>query len=133
MQLDRTALPADTQIDGLDEHREAHRKVDVALGNMHVEAVADERHANQQEKRQRQNLDGWMQADEMADGMAVRCERDRSFDLWRDRFVAGRRGAAGLLDTGETGNEGRSDDRAQMRIDVRCQMSDVRCQMSIEE
>ena len=31
-------------------------------------------------------------------------------------------------DSGAAGDEGGSDGRAQMRIDVRCQMSDVRCQ-----
>src|SRR5262249_10161986 len=69
-------------------------------------------------------------ADEMAVGLAIRCGRHRSVDLWRDRFVADRRGAAGLLDTGETGDEGRSDDRASMRIGSRFQVPGVRKRMT---
>ena len=35
--------PAHAQVDHLDEHREAHREVDVALRDVHAEAVADQR------------------------------------------------------------------------------------------
>jgi hypothetical protein len=41
MQANRLRDATDAQVDGFYQHGEAHRKVDVALGYMHPEAVAD--------------------------------------------------------------------------------------------
>src|SRR3712207_7512479 len=41
---------AHSQVDHLDEDREAHREVDVALGDVVIEALGDERHADQQQR-----------------------------------------------------------------------------------
>ena len=58
---------AHAQVDHLDEDREAHRKVDVALGDVQVEALADERQSDQQQERQGEHLHGRMAVDEIAD------------------------------------------------------------------
>src|SRR5262245_19531180 len=68
----RRTRPADAQVDHLDEYRETHGEVDVALRNVHAEAIADERHADQQQERQREHLDGRMMVHELAD--RTRCE-----------------------------------------------------------
>src|SRR5688500_8540381 len=65
-QLDGFALLLRPQVDHLDEHREAHREVDVPLRDVESEAIGDERHANQQQEAQRQHLDGGMRLDEGA-------------------------------------------------------------------
>ena len=46
----------------------------------------------------------------------VRRERDRSADVHRDRAVAHRRGIAGLLASGPTGDESRPDGGAEIRV-----------------
>ena len=58
------SFSADPDVDHLDEHREAHREVNVALLDVPAEAVGDERHADQQQERQRQDLDGRVGLDE---------------------------------------------------------------------
>src|SRR5688572_31340002 len=56
LQVDRRALPADAQVDHLDEDREAHGEVDVALRDVLLEAFADQRDADQQQEAERQHL-----------------------------------------------------------------------------
>ncbi len=64
-------LPPDTDVDHLDEHRETHREVDVALRDVLAEAVGHERHADEQQKRQRQDLDGRVRLDHALMGSAA--------------------------------------------------------------
>ena len=61
-------LGAHAQVDHLDEHREAHREVDVALRNVEAQPVADERHANHQQEGERQHFHRRVFPDEQADG-----------------------------------------------------------------
>ena len=54
----------DADVDHLDEHREAHREVDVALRDVLAEPVGHQRHADQQQERQRQDLDRRVRLDD---------------------------------------------------------------------
>src|SRR6185436_20285673 len=64
---DRTSLPANAQIDDLDEYRKPQREVYVALRNVHVETVADERDSDEEQERQREDLERGMPLNETAD------------------------------------------------------------------
>ena len=44
-------------LSSLDEHRERHREVDVALRHVMVEPVGDQHHADHQQEREREHLD----------------------------------------------------------------------------
>jgi hypothetical protein len=73
---------------------------------------------------------GRVRSDKVDGDSALRCDCDRPADVHGRLGAAWRRGAAGLLRSGEACDESRSDDCAQMRIGVRCQVSGVRCQVS---
>src|SRR3546814_10473791 len=47
---------ADPQVDHFDEHRERHRRVDVALRDVLAEAVGDQHQADHDQEAQRENL-----------------------------------------------------------------------------
>ena len=64
LQVHGIDLAPQPQVDHLDEDREAHREVDVALRDVLVEALGDQRHADQQQERQRQHLDRRVPVDE---------------------------------------------------------------------
>ncbi len=51
-------------VETLDENREGHGRIDVALGHMHSEPVGHQRHADHQKERQGQHLCGRMARDE---------------------------------------------------------------------
>src|SRR5690606_13340566 len=58
-ELDRGGLlPLGEQVEHLDQEREAHGGVDVALGHVEAEAVGDQGGADQQQERQGEHLDG---------------------------------------------------------------------------
>src|SRR6185369_8618851 len=57
VQLDRRST-AHAQIEHLHQHRESHREIDVSFGYVHVKAVADKGHADQEQKAECQHLDG---------------------------------------------------------------------------
>ena len=59
--------PSYPQIEHFDKYGKGHRGVNVTLRNMLVETFSHERHADQQEKTQRQHLYGRMVLDEAAD------------------------------------------------------------------
>jgi hypothetical protein len=50
VQSHRLGAAAQAQIQHLDRHRERHREVDVALRDVHVEAVGDQGHADHEEE-----------------------------------------------------------------------------------
>ena len=52
----RRADLAQPHVEQLDEQRERHREVDVALRDVLAEAVGDQHHADQDQERQRQHL-----------------------------------------------------------------------------
>jgi hypothetical protein len=58
---------AHAQVEHLDHHREGHRRVDVALRHVVAEGVGHQHHADHQQERQRQHLDGGVARDELAD------------------------------------------------------------------
>ena len=58
MQLNGRRGLTNPDIENLHEHGKAHRKVDVALGNVLPEAVRDERNADEQEETQSQHFHG---------------------------------------------------------------------------
>src|SRR5688572_12496884 len=62
----RLAALAHAQVEHLDEDRERHREIDVALWDVLSETFGDEHRANQQEKAEREHFDGWMALDEAA-------------------------------------------------------------------
>ena len=66
MKLDRRTT-AESQIKHLNHHREGHGEIDVSLGYVHIKTVADQRHADQEQKAERQHLDGRMFLYEGAD------------------------------------------------------------------
>src|SRR3954471_145710 len=55
-QTHRGSLAPRPQVDHLDKHREAHREVNVALGNVLIEALEHQRQADQQQEAERQHL-----------------------------------------------------------------------------
>src|SRR5687767_14361648 len=58
VQLDRRGTaPAPAQVEGLDEDAEAHGRVDVRLVDVQTEPIGDQRHADEQEEREREHLD----------------------------------------------------------------------------
>src|SRR5690606_15588538 len=59
--------PPDPQVDGLHEHREGHRRVDVALRDVLAEAVGDQHQADHDQEAQCQHLDRGVALDEIAD------------------------------------------------------------------
>ena len=63
-----TAAPTHLQVEHLDKHGKAHRKVDVALGDVKRQALSDERGADKEQKRQSQHLDRRVALDKAADG-----------------------------------------------------------------
>ena len=64
-QLDRRlAARPRPQVECLDEDAEAHRRVDVRLVDVEPEPVGDQRHADEQQERQREHLDRRMVVDE---------------------------------------------------------------------
>jgi hypothetical protein len=66
MEVHRRSDWPDAQVDDFDKHRETHRKVDMALRYLHTEAVADQRDANHQQQRQREDFTvGWRLAKEL--------------------------------------------------------------------
>ena len=67
LQVHGLRLAPQPQVDHLDEHREAHREVDVALRNVLFEAFEQQRHPDQQQERQRQHLHRRMPVHEGAD------------------------------------------------------------------
>jgi len=58
----------EAQIQHFDKHRKGHGKVEVAFGNMLIEAFGDQRYANEQEEAQRQYLDRRMVVHKGANG-----------------------------------------------------------------
>src|SRR5262245_24518573 len=66
-QVDRLALLAQPQVEHLDENRKSHGEVDVALRDVLVEPLGDQRHADQQQEAQGQHLDRGMARDELTD------------------------------------------------------------------
>jgi len=68
-QFDRFPLyaVAHAQVERLYEYREAHRKIDVALGDVLVQPFHDQSKTDHEQKAQGQNFDGWMLLDEFAD------------------------------------------------------------------
>src|SRR5690606_14823306 len=66
------------QVEHLDQHREAHRPVDVALGDVHVEAFQEQVGADQHDECERQHLHRWIGVDELA-------QRPRRQQHHRDR------------------------------------------------
>jgi hypothetical protein len=73
MQLDRVraclSTASDTDVQQLHEDRETHRKVDVALGDMLVEAFQQEGQADQQQEAQGEHLQGGVAVDDAGDGL----------------------------------------------------------------
>ncbi len=65
--LHRLLPPANPKVDHLDEDRERHRGVDVALGDVQAEPVGHQHQADHDQEAQRQHLDGRMALDELAD------------------------------------------------------------------
>src|SRR3546814_9247515 len=70
-------LAADPQVDHFDEHRERHRRVDVALRDVLAEAVGDQHKADHDQEAQREYLHRGVALDELADGPGER-EHERS-------------------------------------------------------
>jgi putative ABC transport system permease protein len=64
--------------------------------------------------RRRNGLDRSGCVDSVYEGIALRCERDRSDDVCDDHAAAQLRRFAGMLDTGAAGDEGGSDDCAPL-------------------
>src|SRR5688572_14409234 len=56
------------QVKHLHEDGEGHRKIDVAFRDVLVKAFGDQRHADEQQKTERQHLDCGTALDEVADG-----------------------------------------------------------------
>src|SRR5215208_4397098 len=83
MEMDRLALLAQSQVEDLDHDGEGHRKVDVPLRNMLSKSLGEERHPDQEEEAQRQNLHGWMAIHEIRQRLGC-AEHDADRDHYRD-------------------------------------------------
>src|SRR5215213_4776415 len=60
VEMHRLALLAQPQVEDLDKNREGHREVDVPLRNVLSQPLGHERHADQEQEAQRQDLHGRM-------------------------------------------------------------------------
>ena len=65
VEVDGFAAGADAQVDQLDEDREAHGEVDVALRDVQVEAVGHQGHPDQEQEAQGEHLDRRVRLDEL--------------------------------------------------------------------
>src|SRR5688572_27371002 len=115
LQLHRLAAAADADVQHLDDDRERHREVDVALRNVHVDALGDQRHADQHEEREREHLDRRVLVDEAPDTAGGE-HHDRDGQDYRDDHYGDVVGQADGRDHGiqreNDINEADLDDRA---------------------
>src|SRR3990170_1591418 len=80
----RLRHPPQTQVKHLDQDREAHCEVNVSLRDMLVQALDDQREADQQEKTQSKHLDGRMALDKISERSGSKHHYDGGDDHCRD-------------------------------------------------